>query len=91
MWIIYILLNKNKNGTYVGSTNNFRKRLNEHNSNKVSATKNQGSWIPIYLEFYPNEKYAREREKQLKTSTGRRYLKKVINDIIKKWALSSVG
>ncbi|MDP3900093.1 MAG: GIY-YIG nuclease family protein [bacterium] len=91
MWVIYILLNKDYNQTYVGSTNNFNQRLIKHNRGLVLSTKNQKPWIPIYLEFYPNEISARQREKELKTSTGRRYLKKVINNIIQTWAFSSVG
>lgn len=86
MWSVYILLNNKKNKTYIGSTNNFKNRIEEHNRSKVISTKNQGPWIPIYLEFYPDEISARERERKLKTSAGRRYLKKIINDIIEKWA-----
>ncbi|PIR13848.1 hypothetical protein COV49_00835 [Candidatus Falkowbacteria bacterium CG11_big_fil_rev_8_21_14_0_20_39_10] len=91
MWMIYIILNKNKDKTYIGSTNNFKKRLLDHNSNKVLSTKGNNPWIPVYIEFYPNEVEARKREKFLKTSTGRRYLRKVIDNIIKTWAHSSAG
>ena len=91
MWIVYILLNRNKNQTYIGSTNNFKKRLKEHNHNLVISTRYKGPWIPLYVEFYPTEKDVRIREGQLKTSVGRRYLKKVINNIIQKWSGSSVG
>ncbi|MFA4941620.1 MAG: GIY-YIG nuclease family protein [Patescibacteria group bacterium] len=91
MWVVYIIYSKHKNKTYTGSTNNFKRRFTQHNKGEVEATKLYKPWIPIYLEFYPNEKSARNREKELKTSPGRRYLKKVINNIINEWAYSSVG
>ncbi len=91
MWLVYILLNKHRNKTYTGSTDNFKRRLKQHNDNLVEATKNLGPWTPLYIEFYPDEKFARAREKELKSTTGRRYLKNVINSIIKVWDGSSVG
>ncbi len=91
MWSVYIILNKNKDKTCTGSTNNLRKRLLEHNGNKVLSTKGKGPWIPIYVETYPNEEEARKRERYFKTSTGRRYLNEAIDKIIKIWAVSSVG
>ncbi len=91
MWSVYIILSRNKDKTYTGSTNNLKKRLLEHNDNKVLSTKDKGPWVPIYVEIYPNEEEARKRERYLKTSTGRRYLNKEIDKIIKIWAHSSVG
>lgn len=85
MWVVYILLNKEKTHTYTGSTNNFKKRLAQHNAGEVLSTKKERPWFPIYLEFYPDEKSARERERELKTSVGRRYLKKALNNIIEGW------
>ena len=91
MWKVYILLSIKFKKTYVGSTNDFNRRLNEHNRGKNRSTKLHRPWIPIYIEFYPSEIEARLREQELKTSTGRRYLKKVINNIIEKWTGSSTG
>jgi putative endonuclease len=91
MWLVYIIYSKKVNKTYTGSTNNFKRRYFEHNSNIVYSTKNKGPWVPIYIEFYPDEKSARERERYLKSTSGRRYLKKEINYIINKWRRSSVG
>ena len=91
MWKVYVLLSIEYQKTYIGSTNNLARRLEEHNKGKERFTSIYKPWIPIYIEFYPNEKEARDREKELKTSSGRRYLKKVINNIIEKWTGSSTG
>ncbi|MGI6314508.1 MAG: GIY-YIG nuclease family protein [Patescibacteria group bacterium] len=91
MWKVYVLLSIKYQKTYIGSTNNLARRLEEHNKGKERFTSIYKPWIPIYIEFYPNEKEARDREKELKTSSGRRYLKKVINNIIEKWTGSSIG
>ncbi|OGF40391.1 hypothetical protein A2477_02715 [Candidatus Falkowbacteria bacterium RIFOXYC2_FULL_47_12] len=90
MWLVYIIYSKKSNKTYVGSSNNFKRRITQHNGNEVLSTRNKGPWVPLYVEFYPSEKLARHREKELKTSVGRRYLKKVINSIIEAWLGSSV-
>lgn len=91
MWIVYIIFNKKIKKTYVGSTDNFARRLKEHNSDKVRSTRCRGSWFPILVEFYPEEIIARKREQFLKTASGRRWMKNNIDKIIKIWLGSSVG
>jgi len=61
--------------SYVGMTNNLTRRLSEHNSSKHFYTKRYVPWIMIYHEQYDNLTEATKREKQLKTSSGRKLLK----------------
>ena len=75
MYYTYVLRSEKDNRLYTGSTNDLRKRLNEHNSGKVSSTKNRGPFELIYYEASPNEQDARAREKYLKTGMGKRYIK----------------
>ncbi|MFH0892532.1 MAG: GIY-YIG nuclease family protein [Candidatus Falkowbacteria bacterium] len=91
MWLVYILYSRKLNKTYTGSTNNFKERISKHNNGLVRSTKLGKPWIPVYVEFYPNETSARDREKHFKTSPGRRYLKNNIDSIIKFWLGSSDG
>jgi len=61
---------------YVGSANNLRKRIGEHDDGRVGATAHRR---PVVLEYYEacrSESAARHREKQLKTGYGRAYLKR---------------
>ena len=50
----------------MGYTNNLRKRIAEHNTNKNKSTKNKGKWILIYSEMYKSKEDAKAREYRLK-------------------------
>ena len=67
MWFIYVIKNTHSKEIYIGKTNNFRRRLSEHNrGNQLSTKRKYGDWIPIYLEIYRSKKDADERELKLK-------------------------
>ena len=74
-YYVYILQSLKDKRFYTGSTNNLRKRLKEHNLNKVYSTKGRGLFDLIYYEACINEQDARQREKYLKSGMGKRYLK----------------
>ena len=70
----YVL--RNKTGRlYTGFTYGLRKRLKDHNEKKSIYTKHRGPYELIYYEACRNENDARQREKYLKSDTGKRYLK----------------
>ena len=75
MFYTYVIRSKKDDNWYTGSTNNIRKRLKEHNDNKVSSTKSRTPFELIYYEACMNEQDARAREKYLKSGMGKRYLK----------------
>ena len=50
---------------YIGSSNDLRRRLEQHNANKNKSTKNH-RWRIVYYEAYLTEKTARLREQKLK-------------------------
>jgi len=77
IYYIYVLKSQSANKSYVGMTNNLRRRLDEHNSGKHFYTKRHMPWTMIYNERYDNLVEARIREKYLKTVSGRRFLKKL--------------
>ena len=77
MWYTYIL--KMADGKYyVGSTNDLKRRMEEHTRGKEISTK----WrLPVTLEAYvavKSERTARRLEKYLKTSSGKAILRKRI-------------
>jgi putative endonuclease len=77
MWFTYIL--KMAEGEYyVGSTNNLKRRMEEHTGGQEISTK----WrIPVILEAYiavKSEGTACRLEKYLKTSSGKATLRKRI-------------
>lgn len=79
MYYVYVLRSKKDNGIYVGSTNNLKRRLKEHNDGKEFYTKNKIPWELVYYESYNIEYLARMREKRLKNNgNSMRELKKRI-------------
>jgi putative endonuclease len=75
---VYILSSIMDKNLYVGSTNNIRRRLTEHNSGKVDSTKSR---IPFSLEAYiavKDQAKTIELEQYFKTGSGRALLQKRI-------------
>jgi len=77
MWYIYIL--RMADGEYyVGSTNDLKRRMEEHARGRGVSIK----WrLPVVLEAYiavKSEQIARSLEKYLKTSSGKATLRKRI-------------
>jgi len=66
MHYVYILQSELNGELYTGSTNNLKKRFQEHNDGKVISTKRYKPWKLLYYEAYRTEELARRREKRLK-------------------------
>ena len=71
----YVLQSLKDLNFYVGYTNNLVKRIEEHNKGKVPSTKNRVPLKLIYWEGCLNQQDATRREKYLKTSWGKRFIK----------------
>ena len=78
--IVYAIYNLHVNKIYIGQTGNITKRLEEHNTKRGNhfTAKFQGEWILIYQESLPTRSEALQREKQLKSSRGRVFIKQFI-------------
>ena len=72
----YVLRSKTDGNKYIGFTNNLRKRVEEHNAGKGSATTPRRPFELMYYEACRSEEDARRRERYLKTTGGRRFLAK---------------
>ena len=66
MYYTYVLKSKRDNKLYVGSTNDLRRRLLEHNNGLNRSTKHRTPFELIYYEAYKVESDARRRESNLK-------------------------
>lgn len=71
----YVIQSSKDLNFYVGYTNNLVKRIEEHNKGKVPSTKNRVPLKLIYWEGCLNQQDATRREKYLKTSWGKRFIK----------------
>ena len=81
MYYIYILLLSNKQ-VYTGFTATLRKRIQQHKVGSVKSTKLRRPVKLIHYEAYLKESDARRREKYLKTTEGKRFLKQQIRDLL---------
>ena len=80
-YTIYILRSLSAKKSYVGVTDNIERRIKEHNNGKHFYTKRHVPWEVIHTEEYPSFQEARNREKYLKTTSGRRVMKKIFDSI----------
>ncbi|MDO8561986.1 MAG: GIY-YIG nuclease family protein [bacterium] len=66
MHYVYVLCSSKDSNLYVGRTNNFRRRLAEHNDGESFATAPRRPFTLTYYEAYAGESDAIHREKSLK-------------------------
>ena len=68
MYFVYLLVAKNKNRTisYVGYTNNIKKRINLHNKSKGAKFTRGKKWKLAYYKKYDNKNLAMKEEYKLK-------------------------
>ena len=74
-YYIYILKSEKDDNFYTGYTNDLRKRLNQHNNGEVKSTKHRRPFKLVYFEGCLNQQDATHREKYLKSTWGKRYIK----------------
>lgn len=66
MYYVYVIRSKQNGKLYVGSTNDLRRRLKEHNEGKSCWTKRHFPFELVYYEAYLALEDARQREKRIK-------------------------
>jgi len=66
MYYVYVLKSEKDENLYVGSTNDLRRRLSDHNLGTVKSTKSRKPFTLRYYEAYYSENDARGRESSLK-------------------------
>jgi putative endonuclease len=78
MFHIYILCGESTGRFYIGSTGDLRPRIDEHNAGLATATKDRGPWCLVHSEEYATRSLAVRRERYVKTGTGRRELRHLL-------------
>ena len=72
---VYVLRSLNDQRFYVGFTKNLRKRIQDHQNGLVSSTQRRNPFELVYWEGCVDQTDATRREKYLKSSWGKRYIK----------------
>ena len=81
MYYTYILLNEKQNHTDIGCTYDVTRRLEEHNSGKVTSSKPYRPYRILHLEEFSTLVDARRKEKFYKSTAGRREPRKLMNNV----------
>ncbi len=84
MYCIYVIESQKNFDLYKGFTKDIRKRHKEHNDGLVKSTKNYRPWKLVYCEILLNKEDAINRERYLKSSWGRKFLKEILKNYFKK-------
>ena len=73
-YIVYLLVSKSKNRliSYVGYTNNIKKRISLHNEGKGAKFTKGKKWEIIYQKRYKNKSEAMKEEYKLKKNRVKR-------------------
>jgi len=75
MYFVYVLQSLSDKMFYVGFTKNLGNRLEQHNKGQVKSTHSRIPLKLIYFEVCFNQEDATHREKYLKSSYGKQYIK----------------
>ena len=81
-YFVYILYSQKDHKLYIGCTSSLENRIKEHNYGEVKSTKDRKPFVLIYKEEFQGKYEAFKREKHLKSSWGRRQLKKILGSLI---------
>ena len=75
MYFVYVIASQKRKYIYVGLTNDVDRRFDEHQSGKNKTTKSYRPFSLIHVENFSTRIEAREREKYLKSGSGKEWIK----------------
>ena len=78
MYFVYIIYSPKLNRYYIGYTEDFSRRLVEHNSGKSNYTSKTNDWILKYTESFSTRLEAHRRELEIKNKKSRKYIEWLI-------------
>jgi putative endonuclease len=79
MFVTYVLYSNTFDKIYIGYTANLIDRFKSHNQMATKGYTNKyRPWMVIHVEFYDRKELALKREKELKTSRGRNFIREQI-------------
>jgi len=79
MITVYVIESLKDQIWYTGMAKDVNRRLKDHNSGKNRFTKGHIPWKIVYTELFENWSTARQKEKYLKTTAGKKWLIKQLN------------
>jgi putative endonuclease len=83
MYFVYILYSEKLNRFYIGSTENLRQRLEQHNNGLSKFTSKASDWRQVYFETFTTRTLAQKRERDIKRKKSRKYIEQLISQLNK--------
>ena len=74
MYKTYIIYSVKMDRYYVGSCENFEKRLNDHNTGRSTYTKNGAPWVLKWTKSFNSRSEAQKEEYRIKAKKSRQYI-----------------
>lgn len=78
MYYLYILKSLKDGKYYIGSSDNWKRRVLEHNSGRSKYTKDRGPFELVYKEEYNTNSEAKKREYYMKSLKSKIAIEKLI-------------
>ena len=66
MYYVYVLIESHTGKTYIGYSDDLKRRLSEHQASKGGKTTKNGDWQLVYYEAFSAKEDAMARERKLK-------------------------
>jgi putative endonuclease len=79
LFTVYILYSTSFGKIYIGYTSHLLLRFKSHQELGKGWTSKYRPWLVIYCEYYADQKKAMQREKELKSGQGRKWIRDKIN------------
>ncbi|TDH24011.1 GIY-YIG nuclease family protein [Segetibacter sp. 3557_3] len=80
MFYAYVLKSVSHNYYYKGHCHDLETRLRQHNSGMTQSTRPYLPFVIVYFETFDTEVDAIAREKYFKTASGRKFIKKKLDE-----------
>lgn len=77
---VYILQSQKNNTYYIGSTNDIKQRIQQHNSGNVKSTKYKRPYKLIFCQQFLNIDIAKKIERKIKNWKRKDYIEKIIKN-----------
>jgi putative endonuclease len=79
MFTLYIIYSARLDRFYIGYTNDFQRRISEHNRIKGKYTDKGIPWLLVYSKEYRSKKEAMNRERFIKQMKSRQFILELIS------------
>ena len=80
MFYVYVLLSEKDGKFYTGCTDDLKRRIDEHKAGRVESTAKRRPLTLVYYEACLHQDDAVHREKYLKTTFGKQYIRNRIRN-----------